>query len=159
MGGGATGGDDPPNSPECDKTKGILQKVNQLNAEIYYPPYLHNADGSPASRPVVQSAPERISYGQSFTLNTDVPATVVERVTLVAFGAVTHAFNMGQRFIELSFTRTGPNTLQVTAPQSPNLATPGYYQLYVLDGRGGALGGPGGALAGCQPALAHLKRP
>ncbi|AWR87718.1 galactose oxidase-like domain-containing protein [Meiothermus taiwanensis] len=136
MGGGATGGDDPPNSPECDKTKGILQKVNQLNAEIYYPPYLHNADGSPASRPVVQSAPERISYGQSFTLNTDVPATVVERVTLVAFGAVTHAFNMGQRFIELSFTRTGPNTLQVTAPQSPNLATPGYYQLYVLDGRG-----------------------
>ncbi|GIW32255.1 MAG: hypothetical protein KatS3mg071_2429 [Meiothermus sp.] len=136
MGGGATGGDDPVSAPECDKTKGNAQKVNQLNAEIYYPPYLHNADGSPASRPVVQSAPDRISYGQSFALTTDVPATVVERVTLVAFGAVTHAFNMGQRFIELSFTRTGPNSLQVTAPASPNLATPGFYQLYVLDGRG-----------------------
>ncbi len=136
MGGGATGGDDPASAPECDKTKGNAQKVNQLNAEIYYPPYLHNADGSLASRPVVQSAPDRISYGESFALTTDVPATVVERVTLVAFGAVTHAFNMGQRFVELNFTRTGPNSLQVTAPASPNLATPGFYQLYVLDGRG-----------------------
>lgn len=136
MGGGATGSDDLPSLPECDKTKGNAQKINQLNAEIYYPPYLHNADGSLASRPVVQSAPDRISYGQSFTLTTDLPATAVERVTLVAFGAVTHAFNMGQRFIELNFTRIGSNSLQVTAPASPNLATPGYYQLYVLDGRG-----------------------
>ncbi|WP_297854393.1 PA14 domain-containing protein [Meiothermus sp.] len=38
MGGGATGGDDDPRAPECDKTKGNAQKVNQLNAEIYYPP-------------------------------------------------------------------------------------------------------------------------
>jgi hypothetical protein len=136
MGGGATGEDDPPSAPECDKTKGNAQKVNQLNAEIYYPPYLHNADGSPASRPIIQAAPNRISYGQSFTLTTDLPASAVDRVTIVAFGAVTHAFNMGQRFLELSFTRSGPNSLQVTAPASANLATPGFYQLYVLDGRG-----------------------
>ena len=136
MGGGATGGDDPPSAPECDKTKGNGQKVNQLNAEIYYPPYLHNADGSPATRPRILFAPERVSYGQSFSLTTDVPASVVDRVTIVAFGAVTHGFNMGQRFLELSFTRSGPNSLQVTAPASPNLATPGFYQLYVLDGRG-----------------------
>ena len=136
MGGGATGGDDPPSAPECDKTKGNAQKVNQLNAEIYYPPYLHNADGSPAARPRILSGPERVSYGQRFSLTTDVPASVVDRVTIVAFGAVTHAFNMGQRFLELSFTRTGPNSLEVTAPASANLATPGFYQLYVLDGRG-----------------------
>lgn len=136
MGGGATGGDDPPSAPECDKTKGDAQKVNQLNAEIYYPPYLHNADGSLATRPRILFAPERVSYGQRFSLTTDVPASVVDRVTIVAFGAVTHAFNMGQRFLELSFTRTGPNSLEVTAPASANLATPGFYQLYVLDGRG-----------------------
>ncbi|WP_245597459.1 PA14 domain-containing protein [Meiothermus cerbereus] len=136
MGGGATGSDDPSSAPECDKTKGNAQKVNQLNAEIYYPPYLHNADGSPASRPIIQAAPNRISYGQSFTLTTDLPASAVDRVTIVAFGAVTHAFNMGQRFLELSFTRSGPNSLEVTAPASANLATPGFYQLYVLDGRG-----------------------
>lgn len=136
MGGGATGGDDPPSAPECDKTKGDAQKVNQLNAEIYYPPYLHNADGSLATRPRILFAPERVSYGQRFSLTTDVPASVVDRVTIVAFGAVTHAFNMGQRFLELSFTRSGPNSLEVTAPASANLATPGFYQLYVLDGRG-----------------------
>jgi len=136
MGGGATGSDDPPSAPECDKTAGNNQKVNQLNAEIYYPPYLHNADGSPASRPIIQAAPNRISYGQSFTLTTDLPASAVDRVTIVAFGAVTHAFNMGQRFLELSFTRSGPNSLQVTAPANAKLATPGFYQLYVLDGRG-----------------------
>ncbi len=136
MGGGATGGDDPPSLPECDKTKGNAQKVNQLNAEIYYPPYLHNADGSEASRPIIQSAPERVTYGQTFTITTDVPSSVIDRVTVVAFGAVTHAFNMGQRFLDLSFSRTGPNALSVVAPSNPNLATPGYYQLYVLDGRG-----------------------
>ncbi|WP_297854392.1 galactose oxidase early set domain-containing protein [Meiothermus sp.] len=100
------------------------------------PPYLYNADGSLAARPRIQSAPDRLVYGQTFSLTTDVPASVVDRVTMVAFGAVTHAFNMGQRFVELNFTRTGPNTLEVTAPSSPNLATPSYYQLYVLDGRG-----------------------
>ncbi|MGK0619503.1 MAG: PA14 domain-containing protein [Meiothermus cerbereus] len=136
MGGGATSTDDPPSAPECDKTAGNNQKFNQLNAEIYYPPYLHNADGSLATRPRILFAPERVSYGQRFSLTTDVPASVVDRVTIVAFGAVTHAFNMGQRFLELSFTRTGPNSLEVTAPASANLATPGFYQLYVLDGRG-----------------------
>ncbi|GIW33089.1 PA14 domain-containing protein [Meiothermus sp.] len=136
MGGGATGGDDPPTYPECDKTRGNGQKTNQLNAEIYYPPYLHNADGSEAARPVIQAAPERVSYGQTFSISTDVPSSLVERVTLVAFGSVTHAFNMGQRFLELSFTRTGPHTLSAVAPANANLATPGYYQLYVLDGRG-----------------------
>ncbi|MCS7069689.1 MAG: PA14 domain-containing protein [Meiothermus sp.] len=136
MGGGATGEDDDPTRKECDKEMGNSQKVNQLNAEIYYPPYLYNADGSEATRPIIQSAPERVSYGQTFTITTDVPSSVVDRVTVVAFGAVTHAFNMGQRFLELSFSRTGPNTLTVVAPASPNLAPPGYYQLYVLDGRG-----------------------
>ncbi|WP_027882868.1 PA14 domain-containing protein [Meiothermus rufus] len=143
MGGGATGGDDPPGAPECDKSKRNAQKVNQLNAEIYYPPYLFNADGTPATRPQIQALNvpqvggyQTMAYGQTYTLQTDVPSSVVKRVTMVALGAVTHAFNMGQRFIELNFTPTGQNELSFTSPQSPNLATPGFYQLYVLDGRG-----------------------
>lgn len=136
MGGGATGADDPPSAPECDKNAGNAQKVNQLNAEIYYPPYLFNADGSEARRPLIQTAPSELSYNQTFTLSTDIPASAVQRVTLVALGAVTHAFNMGQRFNELNFSRSGPHTLSVTTPANARLATPGYYMLHVLDGRG-----------------------
>ena len=136
MGGGAIGGDDDPNLPECDKTARNNQKVNQLSAEIYYPPYLYNADGSEASRPLIQSTPSELSYNQIFTLSTDIPASAVARVTLVALGAVTHAFNMGQRFNELSFSRSGPQELSVTTPANARLATPGFYMLHVLDGRG-----------------------
>lgn len=141
MGGGATGGNDDPNLPECDKNARdeegrVKQKVNQLNAEIYYPPYLYNADGSEASRPVIQSAPSDLNYNQTFTLSTDIPASAVARVTLVALGAVTHAFNMGQRFDELNFSPSGPHTLSVTTPANARLDTPGFYMLHVLDGRG-----------------------
>jgi len=49
---------------------------------------------------------------------------------------VTHAFNMGQRFVALDFFQTGPVEVQITAPADANLAPPGHYMLFVLDGNG-----------------------
>ena len=48
---------------------------------------------------------------------------------------MTHSFNMDQRFLELPFTRV-VGKLNMTAPSSLNLATPGKYLLFVIDNKG-----------------------
>jgi hypothetical protein len=48
---------------------------------------------------------------------------------------VTHAFDQGQRANTLTFTKTATG-LEVNAPDSPNKAPPGYYQLFILNRNG-----------------------
>jgi hypothetical protein len=110
--------------------------INQYNAELYYPPYLFNPDGSLAPRPTIVNAPQTIAYSSTFALETAQPNPTIAKVTLNKLGATTHAFNMGQHFLPLSFTRNGSNRLSVSAPASPNLAPPGYYLLFVIDTNG-----------------------
>jgi hypothetical protein len=107
--------------------------LTNLNAEIYYPPYLYTSSGAFAARPTIDSAPDTLDIGQSFTIAAT--ASAVSRVTLVKTGAVTHSFNMDQRFLELPFTAAG-GTLTVVAPMRASDATPGYYLLFVIDGDG-----------------------
>jgi hypothetical protein len=105
-----------------------------LNAEVYYPPYLFNADGTPASRPVIASAPMAANPSQTLAIGTPVPASI-RRVTLVKTGSVTHSFDMDQRFLELPFSVSG-GQLQAELPANPFLTPPGYYLLFVIDDRG-----------------------
>jgi galactose oxidase len=103
--------------------------TNQYNAEIFSPPYLFKG-----ARPTISSAPSAVGYGQSFFVGTANPTAIV-RVTLIRQGSVTHAFDSSQRFNELSFVRTSDG-LTVTSPASSNLAPPGYYMLFILNGNG-----------------------
>jgi hypothetical protein len=50
-------------------------------------------------------------------------------------GAVTHAFDMDQRMVGMSFT-AGSGSLTVTAPSNGNIAPPGYYMLFLLNSSG-----------------------
>jgi len=102
--------------------------------EIYKPAYLFNPDGSAATRPAITSAPNSISYNNSFTVQTPDAATI-SQVVLVRNGNVTHAFGMDQRLVELSFT-VGNGSLTVTAPPNGNIAPPGYYMLFLLNNSG-----------------------
>ena len=104
------------------------------NAEIYYPPYLFTATGQWAPRPRITQAPPVVTVGTRFALGVANPLAIA-RVTLIKTGSVTHSFNMEQRFLDLAFTRAGSQLL-VTAPASLNLAPPGRYLLFVLDGQG-----------------------
>jgi hypothetical protein len=110
--------------------------VAQLNAEIYFPPYLYKTDGSgqPAIRPAIGSAPSVATWGQQIPVTMAKTGTV-SRMTLVRFGAVTHAFHNEQRFEDLPFTQTGKN-LTVTLPASAHNAPPGFYMLFALDAAG-----------------------
>jgi hypothetical protein len=108
--------------------------VINLNAEIYYPPYLYQPDGQPAPRPVITAAPQAGTWGQAVpvTMAGDAP---VSKVSLLRFGGVTHNFGNDPRYESLAFTQAGAE-LSVTLPASPNNAPPGFYMLFVLDAAG-----------------------
>jgi hypothetical protein len=103
--------------------------TDQFNAEFFSPPYLFKG-----ARPTISSAPSQLSYGQNFTVGTP-NATGIAQVSLIRFGSVTHAINMSQRFIPLSFS-VGSNSLTVTAPVNANLAPPGNYMLFIVGTNG-----------------------
>jgi hypothetical protein len=102
---------------------------DQENAEIFAPPYLFKGP-----RPKITGAPAQLAYGQAFTVETP-DASRIAKVALVGLGAMTHGFNMGQRYVPLSFT-AGAGALTVTSPANANLAPPGHYMLFVLDDLG-----------------------
>lgn len=117
---------------------GVPGPVNNLNAEIYYPPYLFkavNGQATLAPRPqIVSLGTAQIAHAQSFGVEVNAPAGVA-KVAFLRLGAVTHSFDTGQRYVPANFTQAG-NLLTVAAPASPNTAPPGYYQLVVVDGSG-----------------------
>src|SRR5262249_45659076 len=96
------------------------------DAQIYHPPYLFRGP-----RPDLTSAPEKVSYGQSFEVGTSHPDQI-GLVSLVRLSSVTHSFNMNQRLNFLrSHTRAGGLTL--TAPDNADICPPGHYMLFLLN--------------------------
>ena len=107
--------------------------VVNTNAEIFVPPYLFNTSGV-APRPVITNAPKEAPYGSEVYIGYK-KGENISRVTLVKTGAVTHSFNMEQRFLELEFTEA-INGLKVEIPESANIATPGYYLMFLINDQG-----------------------
>ena len=108
--------------------------VTQLNAEIYYPPYLYTSTGAPAHRPVIAGAPATAMGDTTMSLTMSSTAKV-SRVTFVRVGAVTHSFNPQQRFFDLPFTQTGTN-VSAQLPSNGNDLLPGYYMVFVFNAAG-----------------------
>ena len=121
-GGGALGGATPKPADQ------------ELNAQIYYPPYLFTAAGQRAARPEISVAPNWLEIGKTFSITTAGSGTLA-RVALVKTGSATHNWNMEQRFMDLAFVANG-NTLAVQAPARAGEATPGYYMLFVINTAG-----------------------
>ncbi|RYZ49328.1 MAG: DUF1929 domain-containing protein, partial [Proteobacteria bacterium] len=103
-----------------------------LNAEIYYPPYLFNESGGRADRPSITSGSEEQAYGQNGKFGV---SGKVSKVVLIKTGAVTHSFDFDQRFIDLSFTKKG-DSIEAKMPATSNVATPGFYHLFILNNFG-----------------------
>jgi hypothetical protein len=103
--------------------------VGGPNAQLFSPPYLFAG-----ARPRITSAPVSAGYGQTVFIGTPDVASI-SKVTLLREGSVTHTNSMSQGFQTLSFTKTSTG-LNVTMPANANLATPGYYMLFILNGSG-----------------------
>lgn len=105
---------------------------DQTLANVFCPPYLFKADGTPiAVRPQIQGAPGSLGWGETFTVCTPLPNEIT-RVAMLRPAATTHAFDQNQRYVPLSFTAaSNPSRLLVTSPASPDSAPPGYYLLFL----------------------------
>ena len=107
----------------------------EQHIEVYSPAYLFNPDGTAATRPSITGVPSTgIGYGSAFQVQTP-DAANISSVVLMRAGAPTHAFDMEQRLVALSFT-AGSGVLNVTAPPNGNIAPQGYYMLFLLNTSG-----------------------
>ena len=103
--------------------------VDQLNAEIYSPPYLFKG-----ARPAIAAAPAVITYTGSFNVSTP-DAASISSVVLMRLGSPTHGFDMDQRTVALNF-QASAGALTVQSPTNANLAPPGYYMLFLVNSAG-----------------------
>lgn len=115
--------------------------------EVFSPPYLFNADGTAAARPVINQvngetptsthAPQ-FHHGSTFTVQTPQAANIA-KVVLIRPMAVTHQTDSEQRIVHMTFHQSGPTQLTVTAPDGghPHAMAPrGYYMLFILSDTG-----------------------
>ena len=97
--------------------------------EAFSPPYLFKG-----ARPTISAVPSTIGYGQHVSVQT-ADAASITKVTLIRIASVTHAFDQNQRLSVLSFT-PGSGTLDIVAPATANVAPPGHYLLFIVNGNG-----------------------
>lgn len=108
--------------------------TNHEDGQIYSPPYLFNADGTPATQPVFTSAPTSAIDGQTITVSTNSP---VSSFSMVRYGESTHAADDDQRRISLPIVSSdGNNDYQLTIPTDPGVALPGPYMLFAMNAQG-----------------------
>jgi fibronectin type 3 domain-containing protein len=116
--------------------------------EIYTPPYLFDANDHliTTNRPSITGlspASGVIGYNTGFSLTyTSTTVPPIRAAVLVHPGSATHAEDMDQRLIGLCGPSPQPpcssvnSTINLTSPLNGNIAPPGYYMLFILDGAG-----------------------
>jgi len=106
--------------------------------EVYQPPYFSES----GRLKITGLSSGTMMYGDAtFCITVNNPAKVSHAV-LMGVPSVTHAFDYGQRYVELQTSTSGcsdPYNLSVLPPTSPTLVPEGYYLLFVVEDRGGTL--------------------
>jgi hypothetical protein len=121
------GGKDGTHATGCEKNE----------VRIYTPPYLQ---GNP-TRPAIANISEGQTItvgGAGFTINYTGTLKNARGVALLKPGSLTHAFDMGQRYVPLTVLSGGGATGSVTVapPSNINIAQPGDYVLFVINSSG-----------------------
>jgi hypothetical protein len=101
----------------------------EFRVEIFEPDYI-----AVTGRTQITDAPPTVAYGQSFQVTYQPAGTTIAQVVVTRVGSFTHAFNYDQRYVGLVFTPGTAGKLTATAPSNGNMAPPGYYLLWLLDG-------------------------
>ena len=108
------------------------RNTQELRLEIYSPPYISQI------RPVILSAPQTVTYGQTFQINTP-QAQQIYRVNLIKPMATTHCLDTEQRLVDVYINSRNSTSVNVTLlpnltlMRQKNLAPPGWYMLSILD--------------------------
>ncbi|MEM8680471.1 MAG: galactose oxidase-like domain-containing protein, partial [Planctomycetota bacterium] len=103
--------------------------VQNYDAEIYEPAYMHRGP-----RPTIATAPDAVSYGETFFVETP-NAADIERALMVVPGSTTHSQNWAQRANRLEVTQASDGVF-ITLTENANEAPPGMYMLFLIDDQG-----------------------
>jgi galactose oxidase len=107
---------------------------NHRDFEILTPPYLLNANGTPAIRPVIQSSPTTANAGDAITVTLDTDGS--HTFALIKASAVTHSVNNDQRRVPLDVASQSGTTFSIQIPSSTNVVLPGFYFLFAMNVNG-----------------------
>jgi galactose oxidase len=107
--------------------------ANHFNTEILTPPYLLNANGTAATRPIISSAPTTAVLGGTVAVTTSSP---VVSFVLMRLSSVTHTVNNDQRRIPLQMQSTNGTSYTLSIPSNAGIVLPGYYWLFALNAQG-----------------------
>ncbi len=111
--------------------------VNHPDIQIFSPPYLFRANGSPAPRPVITAAPATVAHGGSYTVEVNADITPnITRFSLIRLSAVTHSNNSDVRNLAVPFTKIASAQYRLTLHTNPNVLVPGYWMLFAVDAAG-----------------------
>jgi galactose oxidase len=107
--------------------------TNHPDGQIFYPPYLFNANGTARRRPAIKAAPVKATTGSTITVKTN---SATPRFALIRMSAVTHSVNNDQRRIPLTpaSVRGTRYTLRLTA--NKGVLLPGDYMLFAMSANG-----------------------
>lgn len=119
-----TGGHVPLPNPFPTVRDTVNPQIVETRLEIFEPPYLFRGP-----RPAILAGPESTTYGESFTLTIDHTAPL-ESVVLMHPGALTHAWDSGQRGVRLEIVGENGNQVTVRAPPDAVVAAPGDWMLF-----------------------------
>jgi galactose oxidase len=106
--------------------------TNHFDGQVFTPPYLLNADGSDATRPVITTAPTTAANGAKVTVKTD---STVTSFAIIRMGTATHTVDTDQRRLSLIPT-TVTGGYQLTIPADAGVALPGYWMLFAMNAKG-----------------------
>lgn len=110
----------------------------ELRIEAFSPEYL-SADRANL-RPVIESVPETVRYGEGFDVvfSVELPVVGIVEVNLGSAPFATHSFSQGQRMVKLTVNPSVPDPsgryrIKCTAPPNAAVAPPGYYMAFAVN--------------------------
>ena len=107
--------------------------TNHINAQIFSPPYLFNADGIVKSRPTILNAPDTAEPGETIRVRI---AEEIDNFSLIRLSGTTHGINTDQRFMRPTMEHVGADVYELKLLENPNVLVAGNYWLFALDANG-----------------------
>jgi len=108
--------------------------LDAVRATVFCPPYLFDASGNLKTRPAITIS-SQTDYNTTFTVCVDNSgsAPALQSMCLIRPAASTHAFNMDQRYVPLTWqSQCQGRQLIVTSPANSSIAPPGDYLLFAV---------------------------
>lgn len=107
--------------------------TNHQNGQFYEPPYLFNADGTPAQRPSITSGEAIATVGDVITLQ---GSDDIVKFNMVRLVALTHHHTTDQRLVPLPIQSATAGNYELAVPVNPNVVIPGYYWIFGFNNTG-----------------------